>query len=379
MTQRFGFPLISLCFPLYLAAACGAKTQFSNNTAKPVPPGSPGPTTQSAGAEGVGKKDETPNTATGEGIDKLLKPASPETCSEEFRALRVAFVVDNTESNSCSPGQVQDLSGYTCKDGSKHSGEYSGTDPIKSNHSNGRGHYTERQNAVYESVLSIMDHDAKAIAKDPNFPGSAVGVVSFPEGQIVDDSLDRYVKQSGKGPLPKLMTNLKGIASDDVFKNSLWDMLKFTHNPVGMTPYNVAFRGAKELLMDKQAGDSRPEIVFFITDGLPTDSMPSKIVEARKSLGSTPVIFFNIYSPGASSEAQNGPAKNSLQELWNSAKFSWGHEASGNDNFPNFDAFWTRLQSIQKEVGNTIIEVRDPKTLKLEIDKALGVLQVCKK
>lgn len=356
-------PLILAVTLVTAVGACGqGNTKFSNASVKPIPSTAPG---ESAGGEKFGREGEKAAA-----VEKLVLPYVAETCTEEYRAMRVAFVVDNTGSNSCERyrGKIQDGSGGYC-----------GTDPVRgsSPRNDGEG-YTERQNAIYEAILNIAANDQKAIEKNANFPGTDVGIISFPQDA---NSLSKFKEISGNNSiLPGLMTNVKDLKVTDDFKTKLWSLLKFTHSPDGATPYKTALEGAIRLLKENRAAsETRSDIVFFITDGLPTDEQPSKVKEVRAKLGKeTPVIFFSIYSPGKNTEQQNAPAKESLRQAWSNPQLEWGHRAGVNDGFAGFDQYWSALLGLPKEISDAFIEVSDPMKLKTEINQALGVLRTCK-
>ena len=156
-------------------------------------------------------------------------------------------------------------------------------------------------------------------------------------------------------------------------------MLKFTHKPAGATPYEVAFKGAHDLLKaGRNPQDPRPDVVLFITDGLPTDQRPSLVRAARAMLGATPVILFSLYEPGKNSETQNAPAKSTLSDGWNSPTLQWGDRPNENDGYPNFESYWKELLKLPSEVSNSVIEVEGSQKLNAELDRILGVLQSCK-
>jgi hypothetical protein len=349
-----------------------------------------GDTSFRSGKEPKAKLNGTPNTGSAAGSEGYSKDsrggfesvsgAESGTCENTYKPNRIAFVIDNTGSNSCTSGRIQDISkGVVCDNG-RNLGQntWGGTDPIRPNnpfdqYDPGAG-YTERQRAVFETVLQIIERDKNAIAKDPTFLGTDVGISSFPRSQQ-DPAFQLHT--GGNPMFPKPMYNMKNTQADESFKSGLWNLLKFTHSPSGMTPYVSALQAAQKLILDEKVpGDVRPGIVIFITDGLPTDLVPDEIVQQRAKVGSdTKVVIFSIYRPGVNRnpEEQNKDAKSSLLRMWND-------DNRKSPGFPDFESYWKRLLSIpkEKEVSDSYYDIEDAAKLNLAIKSILTTLTSCK-
>ena len=276
-------------------------------------------------------------------------------CTEPVRPLRVAFVIDNTGSNNADPSDVQNPK------------KTNGTDPVKS--LNGQLHllnnenlnfldksdvYTDRQIAVFLAIRKLQKASAEARAKNADFKGIDVGVAHFPyspeglaRGAAVDESdLAKSVLHNGESTgLPDVMTDVSKLTYSDAWRDKVWNMLKFTHTSRGMTPYTTAFEAANSLLVSsevKKAGDDRPGLMVLITDGLPSDRLPSKIYAARQTLGTdTRVVIMSVFQPGANEDEQNKPARDALAQAYND--YDWGKEE-----YQSFDAYWNALNEVPK-------------------------------
>lgn len=332
--------------------------------------------------QGATNLASTDPVSQGETVPYVPPPLPP--CKDESRAIRIALVVDNTGSNSCLskdnpgvdpiniPNGIQDPNKGLC-----------GTDPVRAGGpplANGRG-FTQRQNAIYETVLRIIDMDAKARESNPAFQGSEIGLSSFPFDRTLD-GLGKSVFHSGQGNVfPQLMTNTKDMQPTEEFKNNLWALLHFTHMPQGMTPYATGIEGGKHLLSTgRSPTESRPELVLFITDGLPTDQQPSRVKAAKDALGpDVPLIVLSVFEKGKDVEKQNAPAKASLKGYWDSSDFLWGHNPAGNDGFPDFEAYWRALTGTPKAVATQYIEIQGAENLQSALDKVLGAFKSCDK
>lgn len=305
---------------------------------------------------------------------KSLAPEWP-ACSDEFRPLRVAFVVDNTGSNNASPDEVQSGSNLV------------GTDPLKSFSDNKyllrdsdltqlstSDVFTDRQVAVYKSIVKLQRAAEAAKKKDPNYEGIDVGVAHFPYAppnqppsySSTTSDLNTPVFHNGAGTgLSDAMSNLSKVTGSTEWNNQIWNMLKFTHYSRGMTPYVTAFNAAKELLTsekNKKASDTRLGLMILITDGLPTERVPSEIPKARAALGmDTRVVLMSIYAADDNDEEQNAEARSSLEKLYNNASFNWGREEHS-----SFASYWNALMQIPRspEVRDDYIQIRSNLLLK---------------
>jgi len=276
-------------------------------------------------------------------------------CTEPVRPLRIAFVIDNTGSNNADPSEIQKPKDTV------------GTDPVKS--LNGQLHllnndnlnflaasdvYTDRQVAVFLAIQKLQKASADARAKNPDFKGIDVGVAHFPfapagiarDAAVDESDLAKSVLHNGEATgLPDIMTDVSKIAFSTSWRDQIWKMLKFTHTSRGMTPYTTAFDAANRLLVSsegKKAGDDRPGLMVLITDGLPSDRMPSKIYEARQALGTdTRVVIMSVFQPGANEDQQNKPARDSLAKAY--TEYDWGKEE-----YQSFDAYWNALKAVPK-------------------------------
>ncbi|MEY4064936.1 MAG: hypothetical protein RIR26_1144 [Pseudomonadota bacterium] len=318
---------------------------------------------------------------------KSLAPEWP-ACSEEFRPLRVAFIVDNTASNNASPDEVQT------------GNDLLGTDPLKSfsenkyllrdsdmSHLTNSDAFTDRQVAVYKSILKLQRAADAAKKKDASFAGIDVGVAHFPFAppnqpvgyKSTTSDLKTPVFHNGAGTgLSDAMTNLANVVQSPDWNSQIWNMLKFTHYTRGMTPYVTAFHAAKELLVsekNKRADDTRLGLMILLTDGLPTERIPSEISKARTELGKdTRVVLMSVYAADENDEKQNASARQSLEALYNDTSFKWGQEE-----YSSFSAYWNALLQVPRspEVRDDYIQIRSNLLLK-SLDGVLDRYISCK-
>lgn len=312
--------------------------------------------------------NSTPNSE----VDKVLSPNGddlPQNCATSARAVRIAFIVDNTGSNCSSDCQVQTGNSLV------------GSDPPRVNAALFGGKpFTQRQRVVSEAIQRIVTVDEQARAQKSDFIGTDVGLASFPKPKPgTNTGLNEPVTYEGSPALPVLMNNSASLKAIPGFNDSLWDLLKFTHKPLGHTPYQVALQAASKVLPHgRKAGDTRQEYVFFITDGLPTDERPSVVREARKALGDkVKVIMFSVYMPGLNTESQNANAKATLSDGWNNPQILWGRKAGNNDGFASFDAYWKALLELPKEIADVNVDVNGAENLAGEVDKVLDLISKC--
>jgi hypothetical protein len=307
-------------------------------------------------------------------------------CTEPVRPLRIAFVIDNTGSNNADPSDVQNPKNT------------SGTDPVKSfsgqfhlldnenlNFLDASDVYTDRQVAVFLAIKKLQKASAEARVKNPDFKGIDVGVAHFPfapaglaRNAPVDESdLAKHVLHNGAATgLPDVMTDVSKIAYSESWRNQIWNMLKFTHTSRGLTPYATAFEAAYKLLVSsevKKDGDDRPGLMVLITDGLPSDRLPSKIYSARQELGTdTRVAIMSVFQPNANEEQQNKPARDALAKAYD--EYDWGK-----DEYQTFDAYWNALREVPKspKVRDDELEI-ESKNLLTSMDELLNRYLKCK-
>lgn len=305
-------------------------------------------------------------------------------CPDDFRPLRVAFIVDNTGSNNAKPTEVQREPNYV------------GSDPVKTfddakyllkndkslSEIDTGNIYTYRQNAVYKSIKKLQAAGIAARKSNPKYEGIDVGLAHFPKATsaapLEEEMKDPVFYFGSNTGLPTKMTDVSQIAESATFNKQIWDTLKFTHSTNGMTPYVTAFSAAQDLLIaEKKADDKRQGLMIIVTDGLPTDRAPSAIKAARKALGSqTRVVLMSIYgSDSIDDETQNKAAKTSLEELFKSESFKWGQEEHS-----SFKSYWDALLAIpnSNEVRDDFIKVNSSK-LNESIDGVLDRYLNCKK
>ncbi|MEN9810711.1 MAG: hypothetical protein RLZZ488_2278 [Pseudomonadota bacterium] len=306
-------------------------------------------------------------------------------CPDDFRPLRVAFVVDNTGSNGAKPGDVQ-----------RESQPLKGSDPLRTFDDakyllkgdadfaglNTENVYTYRQYAVYKAIRKLQTSGLAARKNNPKYEGIDIGIAHFPKAESeVPTELEMSEPVyyfGGNTGLQSKMTDVSQIAESPTFNQQIWDTLKFTHKTNGMTPYVTAFTAAQNMLIaEKKAEDKRQGLMIIVTDGLPTDRVPSAIKAARKALGAdTRVVLMSIYGDdNINDEEQNKAPKEQLASLFKNDSFKWGQEEHS-----SFDSYWNALLAIpnSNEVRDDFIKVNSNK-LKKSVDELLDRYLKCKK
>lgn len=269
---------------------------------------------------------------------------TPKICLNKHQPVRIGFVVDNSGSNSAEPGKVQEGM------------ELRGTDPIQKKPDGTL--YTNRQDAIFKSISHIIELDQKAKKDDASFKGSSFGIAYFPK-ETTSESSGNYEILSGKGTAFKtVMTESFDLFALEDYSKKIWEDLKFTHNPQGLTPYRSALEAAQKLMMEtRKEGDNRKEIIFLLTDGLPSDKDVEYVQEAFKELNGIELILLSIYSPGLSTEEQNAPARESLEKAWET--LGWGKTKADKtpSSFTTFDDYWKALVALPGKISNSEIRV----------------------
>lgn len=327
--------IISLFCMIILLGACG-KTKFEGDSISP--------------------KREADGSPGGEQIPAPTPGFQQETCVNQHKALRIGFVVDNSGSNSRSPGEVQ-------------TGTLEGTDPIRIDTAGRR--YTDRQQALYEAVNHVVQLDAAARANTPSFQGSQMGLAFFPrENTNACDGNFQLV--SGSHPaFPQVMTESRAILDTPEVRQQIWNSLDFTHNPKGITPYLSAVEAAKRLLIDtRKPGDTRQEVVMLITDGIPTDDELQRVRTSGQDLAGIEVILLSIYEPKLSTDEQNRPAKDALRTAWDDN--GWGKKE-----YSRFEDYWQALIKLPSEIVSREIRVNRSSALKSTLDDAILTTLEC--
>jgi hypothetical protein len=297
------------------------------------------------------------------------KPQNPTTeCGNKHRGLRMALIIDTSLSMgdpNCrlvvSPNSNVLLQGSD--------------QPRTGNSIRGKTEcFTDRQNAAWHIVTRTALRDKAAEAQNPNFMGSEVGIAQFPEAGVPDS----YKKLSGQPPLRNAMTNLGGITADEPFKNDLWTLLQNTYTPTGVTPYRAALAAGRDLLKTgRDPNDPRKDIVFLVTDGIPTDMRPSTVIATREELKDVYLIYLYMFDPNVAEAARQQKAKLDMQEAFD--KNGYGRTQGNSDAYgpQDFERYWQDLLALPGKIANARIDVSEPSLLAQKVDEVLDSLQKC--
>jgi hypothetical protein len=282
------------------------------------------------------------------------------------KPIRIVFVVDNSGSNGRKDGA------------SPAKNETHLTDPVKLGatpfDSNGR--YTYRQKALFELIQEAQKLDREALVENSQFPGTEVGVVSFP---LSNAEPTRYQIQSQQMGFAKPMINLKNMPFNSASTRQLWDAFNFTHFPQGMTPYKVGLEGAKELFRAKDVTLAKEDHIIFISDGLPTDERPSTVraVRAALSFAHFHLLNFRVLSNGQ--DTSESTHYDGLKEMFFGTAM-WARKPGNNDGYSGdlngYSRYWFDLKGLPNELSQSqaTVSVED---LKKTLSGLMSQIQSC--
>jgi len=321
-----------------------------------------------------GKKgDPSPNEKDGLG---KIKPTNPIVeCSGNYRGVRMAIVIDT--SHSMGPSVCASQQGQTPQQQAAQ--ELEGSDPARIGTSiRGKSDcFTDRQNAAWHIVTRTTERDIAGEKANKTFMGSSVGIAHFPAGTSQALS-ETYAKISGEPPLKAHMTSLTGVTYDYSFKETLWASLARTHTLTGITPYQAALAAGRDLLKTgRDPNDPRRDVLFVVTDGLPTDQRPSQVVTLRSEIKDVDVVYLYMFDPNVDEAARQKKAKETLQTEFNKG---WARQSGNTDGYGpgDFEKYWADLIALPAKIATTRIDVTKPSDLVPKIDAVLDAVQSCK-
>jgi hypothetical protein len=344
------------------------KTLFGGG--KPTPIQEPDPQAEPVATQGT-VNVPSPNETDTLGTSKPINPKVE--CAGNYRGIRMAIVIDTSHSMGASlcnspslaPGGGQELNG---------------SDPARVGASiRGQNEcFTDRQNAAWHIVTRTAARDREGEKTNSTFMGSAVGIAHFPAGTS-DVLAETYAKISGEPPLNSAMTSLSGVTADEAFKNALWTSLGRTQNITGNTPYLAALSAGRDLLKTgRDPNDPRRDVLFLITDGLPSDQRPSQVLARRKEIKDVDVVYLYMFDPGVDEAARQESAKSALRNAFE--KLDWARRPGNTDGYGlgDFEKYWADLKALPAKIATARIDVTKPADLVSKIDGVLGIVQSCK-
>ncbi|MCA2959810.1 MAG: VWA domain-containing protein [Silvanigrellales bacterium] len=363
--------LVAFWSVVVVAGAC-TKTSFQGNkkTSNPAPV-----------AEGtpIPKPGET---SPGE-LDGLKKPrpSNPVVeCAGKYRGVRMAIVIDTSHSmGAATCGAQASAQVQTQTQTQQGTLLLEGSDPAREGTSiRGKTEcFTDRQNAAWRIITRTAERDREGENANKTFMGSAVGVAHFPAG-LEGAASETYAKISGTDPLKGQMTSLTGVTFDDAFKGGVWTLLERTHGVTGITPYRAALAAGRDLLKTgRDPNDPRRDVLFVVTDGLPTDQRPSEVLKLRQEIADVDVIYLYMFDPTVDEASRQAKAKESLRAAFTDK--SWGRVVGNTDGYAatEFERYWNDLVAIPGKIATTRIDVTKPSELVPKIDAVLSAVQAC--
>lgn len=323
-------------------------------------------------------------TLTPKEVD-LNAPPTREICTENHKAARLFFVVDNSSSH----GYV--VNGAT---------DRIGTDPARQALSvRGKVEFkTFRQEALYTIARRTAELDRAAKQSNPTFIGTQIGISYFPRYQgsgnpDIDpgtmQDLATYINVTGPGGtgssvFPDRLTDLAKLDFTAGQDDALWNSFSFTHRPGGSTPYATGLRAAVENFgpQTRSSGDTRENILFLLTDGLPTDETPSEVRRLRRDLGQdVRLVVLSVYDPNEDPTVSGSPLYTNLKSAFLGPQ-NWATKQSNPDSFPKsvagFEQYWSTLLALPSQIADEIVKVPTAADLQGEIDRILEAVQTCR-
>jgi hypothetical protein len=332
------------------------------------------------------KKDPNPTGTTGPG--GVVSPVEPNfpvpknpvvECGNKTRATRIALVLDTSESMGPPlSGSVQPCGASVMSQGR----ELMGTDPARTGTSIRQLSecFTDRQNAGYYIVNKMASLDKEALKANPTYMGSEIGIAAFPLLGPNNSYVQGYETLSNRDPLKSRMTNLGNLTLDDTFKSGVWEILKRTQQRGGVTPYAEALKAGRDLLKTgRDPNDPRLDLLFLVTDGLPTDQRPSEVVKIKSEITDVKVVYLYMFDPALAEASRNAVAKSSLEGAFKTQ--NWARQQSNNDGYSeqDFEKYWSDLLSLPKKITDVQINVGDSSQLVPALEGILNLTQSCSK
>lgn len=251
--------------------------------------------------------DSTPQSNS-EVIKEIVNKCKPQ---ETLVGAIIAFVIDNSNSNGvsdCPQAQILGYSGsapiYKCKE------------------------QTKREKAIL-SAHQILGGIGKLKTQD--ISQSTISVSSFPTKSNIYNGWK---------------INQKWLNPSKYDLNSIQKNLLFTREPVGETPYYSGLYAAYTLFKKVSKSSSKEKVVFFITDGFPTDKDPQKILSIANNLKNLGVKIDTVFV--IDSQTRTNQVQNHKKEL-----LSKGYSVNSVDLLLGLNG----KKSVLEQISNEIIDI----------------------
>jgi hypothetical protein len=137
----------------------------------------------------------------------------------------------------------------------------------------------------------------------------------------------------------------------------------------------------ENFLPDLDPEDPRENIVLFLTDGLPTDETPSRILTLREQLGpKTKVYILAMYDGNEDPTLLQSPLYLNLKAAF-LGKQSWATKADNPDKYSKTDAgferYWADLIAAPNTIADKVLRVANAADLSSEVDAILKATTTC--
>lgn len=273
---------------------------------------------------------ETVSTATSPTISS--DPATePPVCQDQTRSIgaQIAFLIDNSQSNEATDCP------FPVATGSKNS-------------NGGKLYRCELATNREKAVLAAFDFLQELAAKESDNTSavSSVAVASFPATEF-----DGY----------KLQSEWRSAVLDQ--RSAVAQVMRFTREPAGQTPYGEALAGA-QAVFSRAAADNRGKMAILITDGLPTDRNPSAVQAKADALRQSGVKVVTVYVTGSAQRQQrladHRSLLNKFETIYQTSNQHWYEPGS----YASFDQYVTAILGLAQGISqNEVVEVADASAL----------------
>ncbi|MEZ4743125.1 MAG: vWA domain-containing protein [Bdellovibrionota bacterium] len=278
---------------------------------------------------------------------------------QESIGAHVAFIVDNSNSNSATDCPNSRLTGH-----------FNGADTYECLSE------TNRERAVL-SAVDILEGITLSNSVGTN-ADSSVSIVSFPTRQNYTDGY--RVETQG------------WIAVRGSQYSTISNAMRFARQPFGLTPYGSAITAASQLFRDVP-NDGRAKVAVLVTDGEPTDHDPISVATQAESLKNSGVEVVTIFITGVESAQQRKAKHAQMLERFNTWSLNNGQGPWYSDNIRSFDEYvelingsnWTSdlvhkvsspvdtacYESEGRRCARRIVEITDSASLKVALERVI--------
>lgn len=152
-----------------------------------------------------------------------------------------------------------------------------------------------------------------------------------------------------------------------------------------MTPYLVGLQGAKALFnTPRPQGDTRENHILFLSDGLPTDERPSKVLAEFQALGTVHLHLVNLRKNQTSQQVAEQTSYQGLRDWFLNGTpglgWPWARKPGDNDGYAateaGFSTYRQQLSALPSSLARKDTTV-DTTALKGTLSDIMATIQTC--